>query len=174
MFINVSRHFLWSCHEGQILVTTVTKSSFHLFGYLKVGLLLVSATLLGHNQSYSGFCQLLKFQGQMQDVQSTKKNTSNIIYSLTVPQLAINFKTSAKIFTNPYKVNTIILINNVDSWKFTLFFFNSHRYQSSILLILKDSLLISEQWLLALIIPWNQNRFFSGSSCVTLSNIYTL
>lgn len=62
----------------------------------------------------------------MQDVQSTKKNTSNIIYSLTVPQLAINFKTSAKIFTIPYKVNTIILINNVDSWKFTLFFFLIH------------------------------------------------
>lgn len=129
MFINVSRHFLWSCHEGQILVTTVKKSFFHHFGCLKVGLLLVSATLLGHNQSYSGFCQLLKFQGQMQDVQSTKKNASNIItrFYPNVPKLAINFKTSAKIFTIPYKVNTIILINNCRFLKaHSIFFIHIH------------------------------------------------
>lgn len=168
IFINIFIHFLWSYHEVQILVSIVKKSFFHHFGFLKV-VIPVSAAL--HNQSHSIFCQLLlKVSGA--DARFSehwgKYKQHNLFFRCysTVHQLTVNFKTSAMMFTIPYKLITIIVITRF-SWK-------PHTYQSSILLILKDCLLASEQWLLALIIPWNQNRLFLGSSCVTLLNIYTL
>lgn len=132
----------------------------------------------GHNQSYSIFCQLLlKVSGA--DVRCSehwgkyKQHNLFIRFYPDVHQLTINFKTSAMMFTIPYKLITII-ITVAFLETHSRFSWNPHTYQSSILLILKDCLLASEEWLLALIIPWNQNRLFSGSSCVTLLNIYTL